>query len=386
MPESERLSRLETSALRKGRPLRTIKTIEAVRELFASMPPSASPAIDDTKGVDQSEARAFWERALRLLSESETARAGYTLLDLDNKNPGKYAFEVSTPTGIESFEGATRCGADVQSGLLDPRHTRAPVSRSSSTQDQIPPPMADLWLTVRDEGKSPSSRIQSLQSLLESDADGTFAFVVNELSRSDLTDDWRSALVFLAEDTHFPAQLRERLCESLLLIASSARRDGRAGVERVMCSAMRRFSSLLSPNNVNSLLAFLNPDGLVDTKAVALQCVVRVFQKGPPSNREYLIELSDRIFEFARKFLDRDVFIKGENALIAQNAVCALAAVGDPRLKEVFLLVRNLDRQWLNRQLALRLNQILSDWRSELSGTVPSPAITNLEELLASIN
>jgi hypothetical protein len=71
------------------------------------------------------------------------------------------------------------------------------------------------------------------------------------------------------------------------------------------------------------------------------------------------------VYAFAEKFLDPDVFAGGENALIAQSAVCALAAIGDDRFPETIQRVKHLHRGWLNRQLRIRLSRLLATWRED---------------------
>jgi hypothetical protein len=221
---------------------------------------------------------------------------------------------------------------------------------------------------------------------LESDPVAVAEFVMDELSREDLAEEWRDALVFLAEDIHLPKPLRQRMGDRLLAIAASLRSSAKLGVERVVWSALRRASSLLPEDQAGRFLPFLDCPSLVDTRSVALRCIERMFKPAPPVEGHPLPSLSERVAEFAFKFLDPDVFAGGENALIAQNAVCALAALGDPRLGDVIGRVNQLRRSWMNRQVHTRLEQLLGSWRSREVSLCDHPAFQNLEDRLRSLH
>ena len=206
------------------------------------------------------------------------------------------------------------------------------------------------------------------------------AFLAKELCREDIQPEWRDAAVFVAEDTHFPLELREGTSEALLNIVSALRTQQDAP-EKVAWSALRRGASLLPPERVERLLAFLTPGGSVDTRSVSLQCVSRLYEAEPPT--KFPLAVADRAYRFAERFLDPDVFIPGEPSLIARNAVSALAALGDSRLVDSLADVRSLGRPWLTRRVKDDLNRIYRGWLGRSCST-DKPAVTNLADALAS--
>ena len=163
-------------------------------------------------------------------------------------------------------------------------------------------PPTDEWSTFRDPNAAASDRLDALDSLqggpLESQASD---FLVDELVRTDLPDEWRDALVFAAEDRHFPVELRERLCGVLLRLATSLRDQPNAS-EQVIWSALRRGLSLLPAENVDRVLPFLAPGGSVDLRAVALQGIARIFEPHPPTDVPTAV--ADRVYRFAERFGD----------------------------------------------------------------------------------
>ncbi len=247
------------------------------------------------------------------------------------------------------------------------------------------PAVSELWSATRDPVSRVSRRLDALQTLLESDPVAAVEFVVDELSRDDLAEGWRDALVFLVEDIHLPEPLRQRVGDRLLAIAASLRGSAKLGVEKVVWSALRRAASLLPPAQAERFLPFLDCPSLVDTRSVALRCLERVFEPAPPVEGHLVTALRERVTQFAFKFLDPDVFAGGENALIAQNAVCALAALGDPRLGGVIDRVNQLGRSWMNRQVRARLEHLLESWRSRDASVSNHPAFQNLEDRLRTL-
>jgi hypothetical protein len=192
--------------------------------------------------------------------------------------------------------------------------------------------------------------------------------------------EWRDAAVFAAEDTHFPPELRDGVGEALFNIASTLRNQP-DGPEKVVWSALRRGASLLPTKQADRLLAFLAPDGMVDTRSVALQCISRMYEAEPPSSAP--LAVADRTYRFAERFLDPDVFTPGEPSVIARNALSALAAVGDQRLGDALAVVRALGRPWLVRRVRDELNRIYRGWLDR--GFSPEQrAVANLGQALAS--
>jgi hypothetical protein len=246
-------------------------------------------------------------------------------------------------------------------------------------------PTEVLWSRLRDETASASDRAEALSNLLDISPEQVISHVVGEILRDDLSDEWRSALVFLAEDVHFPESSRQNIGERLLNIAQKLRLSTKAAIDKVVWSAMRRAVTLLPPDPARMLIFLDRGEGVIDTRSTALLCIERSFELAPPISCETYKPIVDRVADFAFKFLDPDVFAGGENALIAQNAVCALAALGDPRFDDAVASVRRLGRRWMNHQLRLRLEHLLTSWRSRGDAVASHPALRRIEEQLRSL-
>ncbi len=238
---------------------------------------------------------------------------------------------------------------------------------------------ADDWTALQDERASPTARIAALGQLTDTPQQkDARRYLVNELGRTDAPPEWRDAMVFAAEDLHFPPELRSVAGERLLAIASTVRSEPE-GLDNVVWSALRRGASFLTPEQVERLLPFLQ-GGPVNTRAVALQALTRLFESQPPESP--ILSVADRAYQFTTKFLDPDVFAAGEPSLIARFAVSTLAVLGDPRLHQALEQVKALNRGFLTRRLQQELLRIRNSW---LDRGVPCdhPAVKNIDDGLA---
>jgi len=314
------------------------------------------------ENFDEGQLNVLIETIAEAQRESNTFRYGYATVEVDEVKRGKLAIDIYTPLGeIERFEAVPSRVSDVQSGQLDEFSIQPPLiepRQSSPTSLST----SVLWSTVRDSTTSASQRADALRMLFETEQESAVGYVADQICREDLSEEWQSALVFFAEDSHFPFHLRQEICDRLLAIALSMRESTKVGSEKVVWSALRRAASLIPREHANKLLPFLLSKSPVDTRSVALKCVERVFEAAPPAKPEECAEISSRVQTFAFKFLDPDIFAGGENALIAQNAVCAMAALGDERLSDAFACVNSLNRRWLRRQIRFRLVALLESW------------------------
>lgn len=210
-----------------------------------------------------------------------------------------------------------------------------------------------------DEGLPVASRALALHDWIEEDNDGAAEFVLRELQQAEDGQEWQSALVFATERIEFSGLDRQRrVASELRRIALALRGDGRPGVEAVVHCALARYGSLVEPANAAEFVEFLTPAGYVDTRLAALKSVVHLFEVSPPAEIVEITQLSDRIAEIAFKFVDRDVFLAGQNSAIAKEAIVALAALGDARLLELVRLALQVERNWFRRELNERLEEV----------------------------
>ena len=317
------------------------------------------------------------------LGTSLTARVVYGYIDIDERTSGQYSTSLITPLG-DRYTGTVRLISDAQSGAIPKspiRDTSVAELEVGTKEHSIP----DLWTQARDESAHTQRRLEAIHNLLDSDRANTIDYVASELAREGTPEDWVIALVFLAEDVHFPADRQQVVKDALLRVAHSFRKSNKAGADRVVWSAIRRTSSLLTPAQVGLLVPFLDREGVVDARAVALKCVEKLFLPAPPDDPDSVRQVGDRAYILAKKFLDPDIFGGGEHALVAQNAVCALAAIGDARFGDALALAVSLNRRWLRHQLRTRLGILRSSWESRNAAIATTGAYHNLEAELTKL-
>lgn len=296
--------------------------------------------------------RAKVEEIFRRTTGQSTIRRHHGgLIDDDPAGPG-YRITVSTDSGIEHYTGA-KLVEDNQVADVD-----AIASESHSVESLVP---ALPWDVLRNPQSDLGAKTTALDELCDQSSEDVGRFAADELSRNDLSDAWREHLVFVVEDIAITdAGVRQRLRERLIEIARTLRKSPKAGVERIVWSAIRRSVSFSAPNEIEWLLDFMKLQGPVDTRLVAIQCVARKFEVAQPPKSHELELLETRVADFAQKYLDPDVFAGGGNAAIAQNAIVALVALGSDKWDDVSDSVRQLQKRWFMRQLRQKLATLLA--------------------------
>lgn len=222
------------------------------------------------------------------------------------------------------------------------------------------------WAELLNSESPLELRCHLLQRLISSDEDRAAQFIVDQLCSDDLSHPWRDALILFVENAQVSdVVLRHRLKERLFQLASVLRESRNARMRPIVCSAIRTYVSLISPSDADSLLAFLKPPSLIETRLVTLQSIVHLCESHSTQRAEIPKPLSDRICELAEKFLDRDWLVPGEKAAIGENATHALAAIGDERVGACVERIRLLGMGWLCRHVARKLDTTLQTWRAE---------------------
>jgi hypothetical protein len=335
--------------------------------------------------LQREEAFAVIRQVLRQRIECEfggslTTRLVVGCVDLSGR---KDVYKAMLLTELDDkYEGEVY-DRDAQSGLLDYDQDE---SGSDDETFDIEVSTSVLWDQVRAETASVQSRLEALHKLLTSDRDEALAFLATEIGRQDAPEDWIVALVFLVEDVHFAPEHRSSVRDSLFRIALAFRKSAKAGAERVVWAAVRRAASFLTRDEAIRLVPFLESDAIVDARAVALKCIEKLFATAPPEDPKLVEPIGKRAHTLAQKFLDKDIFAGGEYALLAQSAVCALAAIGDERLGELVSMAKALNKRWLKHQLRTRLETIRSAWASHGNGIATLPAYRNLETELMKLS
>ncbi len=296
----------------------------------------------------------------RHLNNSYTAEAGLAIKDEDEENPGNTQIIFRTKDGEEKYINLIKC-----------QDAPAP----DEDQDY-----SDPWSILNDPGSPTIRRASALEKVLDPPTNEiALKYLVGQLESSHLTDDWLEILVATAEAIHFPESLRGMLCISLLSVARNhrIRLDGR---ESIVLPSLRRGSTFLPQAQSDRLLPFLEPDGCVDTRAVALEAIARLYETSPPSVPPMAI--ADRVQTIATRLLHPDVFASGLGSVIARKAVVAMASIGDARLSEALGQINGLSRPWLNKRVQGDLDRLRESWRKRGVNQV-HPAVRNLDSAIA---
>ena len=337
------------------------------------------------KSSDLARLQEFFEQiVVRSLRTTTPEDHVYGFVESSTAKAGMVFIKMVTLDGVRYYTASPNPSEDAQSDSPVDWGCETPA-RDVIDAPEPPLPTNRLWDRAKDESLPAHERVAALSELTALEDRTAADYVAAQLDKDTPLEDWQNALVFLAEQIAYPAAERSRIGERLLSIATRLRASTKAGTDKVVWSAMRRAATLLPPDP-NRFVAFLDRKGAVDTRATALRCIQRMFEPAPPASQDAFRGVADRVDVFASKFLDPDVFAGGENALIGQNAIYALAALGDSRVEQAAARARSLCRRWMNRQLKTGLQQILAAWRSN-GGLVQShPAIVRVESIIGSFD
>lgn len=300
-----------------------------------------------------------------------------------NLEAGRSHLEHRPKTTSEAPLSAFVRGLQIPQSPAGPRNNppiRAVGTQPSSRKPHVP----TLWRSVNDESASVEQRMDALIELLYLDPDGATNYIVAELYKDDLPSSWRNSLILVLEDVQVNDEhRRRRIIDRLFLLAQSLRRSTEVGIAPIVHSAIRSYASMIDLRETGCLATFLEPPKPVETRLVALLCIVNMFASRPPDQGGD-DALRDRVHELAIKFLDRDWLAPGEKAAIGQTAMVALAAMGDARVAECTAVVKGLATPWLTRQVTSKLEALLANWSTD-SSLVDHPATTLLQDQLKAL-
>ena len=307
-------------------------------------------------------------------SEGKATYPMYGIAHADETVPGKSVFLQITDSGLKPYRLTPL--EDLQTGK---EASTSPESKPSQLAETSSLPQ-DWRFRVKDGCATIATRLDALREWFEQNEAEAVSYLAAELVRDGVNDDWRTELVFVAEEAHFADPAMQRtVCERLFEIAASLRTGQEAGSDKVVWSALRRAATLVGPAELDKLLPFLEAGPGIDTRLVALRAVFHIFEATPPIVEAQPQAIRDRIAIVARKFLDPDIFSGGENAAIAEHAVLALAAMGDSRFPMYLKQAKLLRRRWLNRQLQEFLARLLQSWKLASADFVSNPIYVLVE-------
>ncbi len=279
-----------------------------------------------------------------------------------------YPYEEDS-TGRHVVEGAANNGPFRMIGnLTEDSQASTPEWRESTRENDCAEeglPETTLVDKLRNKAIPVEDRSLYLREYIALDESSAAAFIVNELEDADIDTDWFDVLIFVAEDVQFfEPEVRLRIKNCLLAFVSALRKNSSPRVEHVVFSAIRTYASLIEASEIGSLLPFLEPPIYVDTRLVSIQSIVRVLEASSSLPSQSFDSLADRIIQLAKGLLHPDVLIPGELAAISQNAIHALALIGDSRVSECLEQVKHLNKRWFTRLLRQRLEGTLETWEA----------------------
>ena len=230
----------------------------------------------------------------------------------------------------------------------------------SSHEKGVGPKWYDSLLDrIQDTQLPAATRLEAILKWARADMIAAAGFVLNELSKTTASPDWRNALVFAADAVNFDSQAgRAKVCTELLRIARSMRDTQVQDDRPVVLCAIHRVGSIIPRSRVEELDEFLAPGSAIDTRLATLQTIVRIFEAVPPDNANLITGISDRAATLAEKRWDVDVFAAGEISALAIEGTITIAVLGDERLDQLLTDAESLGKPWVIRKLIRRLDEI----------------------------
>ncbi len=196
--------------------------------------------------------------------------------------------------------------------------------------------------------------------------------LADELLGLDIEKDWPRLreLILTAENFDFTldqsALLAPRLLDLAVQYRDSDDQQDAAGVR----SAIRTGASMLRPNEVDRLLALLEPGHSIDTCLVALKMLWRIFEGRPPERPDQHTDLADDIRRIAESLLNSCAIASSKSAAVAQLAVCALAAMASTETLNIVRTVRRMGVPWFSQQTAHELRELRRSWNARAAPEV----------------
>lgn len=150
-------------------------------------------------------------------------------------------------------------------------------------------------------------------------------------------------------------QQREELRSLLLRHARQLRDNDDATSEPLLWSALRRFSSLAAPEQAIALAEFLRPSDRANVRQSALLGLYSILELRSLADDADSALLRLRLTELARKYLDPDWLVSGQNSAIALAAFTAAALADVPDGLQLAHQLRSLKRDRLLRRAIEKL-------------------------------
>lgn len=227
-------------------------------------------------------------------------------------------------------------------------------------------------------------RIEALVELAEREHPDLPSFVRDELEREGLKPRWRDALVIITERVLFPDPAdRRRVAASLRRHALALRDVREPESDEALWACVWRYTTLILPAEIGTLLDFLRPVDTITTHQVALQSIENMFSRRLPDPALPLGDLRLRVEALAEESLAAPELDSAEKRAHAISAYCAVAALASPRLGVLTDRLRALNRSSMIFGVLQRLRPVAQAWSATVGPGDPEP--TALASLRAAL-
>jgi len=260
--------------------------------------------------------------------------------EIARPGPSPWTDEQAIATSLGDGWTGSRSQSSGSSSLLDHWVT---ANQSTAPCDTHAKRKSDRELLLALAELNPlHEKISALLELVERRAAPIANFVISELDARRMHPEWRRALVLAAERVRVPEpNERDALARALIWHGFILSRDMQS--QRTVWAALRRVGTLASRNTAALLRPFLDAGNAKERQA-ALQAIRAIFSTEHEVDSEELHALRARVVALARKYLDPDTLLGGDQIALAANAFLAAKAMGAHEVDELAQRVDNLNR------------------------------------------
>ncbi len=228
-----------------------------------------------------------------------------------------------------------------------------------------------LEVRQRLAGLSVPEEAAELLRLVANPSRAVSSYLAAELARLDLSRERTAILVVAAEHAIFDkGHNREVIKQGLKSAAAALYNSREVRWQPAVWSAIRRYASMLDPQEASTLAEFLYFTGEIDARQVTLQAIRNVLAGHPPQGDQFAA-LRDQVFRITDSALRPESLRPGAAAALAMSALSALAALADERLTVCVRKVLEWNRSWFIRQVRTVLEEIQAHWPNAVANRSP---------------
>ena len=221
------------------------------------------------------------------------------------------------------------------------------------------------------EGESDEARSVQLEEEI------TAGDLIDRLGRA--TGSERRQLILEAETMQFEDSDRERL-QRILRSYIEENRNSNARPELVaVAAAIRKFAASLDHTEMDWLGRILEPghraQPSLETELEAAKMVYRRYSEDPPIRGNPHPELSARLADIARAYLNPYIFPRGRFATVAMLAIQALLVMRSAEVDSIIQQVNELPFPWFREQLRRRMDKCIAQLPPDATTTIQLQAL-----------